>query len=481
MDFPNNLAPHAPIKFKANFSFDGEILALMGENSIQVWNLATKQLERNLNYIYRTLVACYDFDRKQLVEATYGELGFWDVETGEKKRIIGQKAGPGNVYDIASSRDGKRVAAALSDGIIQLWDTNARVAGAKAKETNAQSIKASKRGFPDIITVTLSPDGTKLLSKSPSNTVLWDTASEQPIKTFKYSAYMAFSPNSKFVALATYHKARLFDPSGVAHPKTTLNALNTTERMFRRSVQPFGGHGKVYEGDRFLDAMFSPDSQRRAFKTIYGKITVLDTGTGKLVKSFQGFDRNTLVRKYPRIVFSDDGKQLVLGTERKIMVWDIETKQKLRQFEAESGDIQPYKAFQIVALSPDRKLLASASFDYYVKIWDTETGHLLKTVWSEYSSQSLHFSSDNERLKTDRQTIFVSSSPLRIIPKKPASSHILLKDGWVTQHGQNILWLPHSNRGRCSASNDRLLILGHDSGAVSFFEFNYVSTEVEDA
>ncbi|EGX44911.1 hypothetical protein AOL_s00173g12 [Orbilia oligospora ATCC 24927] len=337
--FPITSPPHAPIKFKANFSFDGEILALMGENSIQVWNLATKQLERNLNYIYRTLVACYDFDRKQLVEATYGELGFWDVETGEKKRIIGQKAGPGNVYDIASSRDGKRVAAALSDGIIQLWDTNARVAGAKAKETNAQSIKASKRGF----------------------------------------------------------------------------------------------------------------------------------------------DRNTLVRKYPRIVFSDDGKQLVLGTERKIMVWDIETKQKLRQFEAESGDIQPYKAFQIVALSPDRKLLASASFDYYVKIWDTETGHLLKTVWSEYSSQSLHFSSDNERLKTDRQTIFVSSSPLRIIPKKPASSHILLKDGWVTQHGQNILWLPHSNRGRCSASNDRLLILGHDSGAVSFFEFNYVSTEVEDA
>ncbi|KAF3314559.1 hypothetical protein TWF173_004643 [Orbilia oligospora] len=462
-------------KFKANFSFDGGTLALTGGYAMEVWNLATKQLDLMvLKSIDRTPVACYNFDRKQLVGTVYGELIFWDVETREEKRTIDQKALKADrceVYDIASSRDGKWVATALSDGILQLWDIDADV-----PETDAQSMNTSTTDR--IIDMTLSPDGTKLLSKS-SNTVLWDTASEQPIKTFTYSVDRAFSPNGKFMALATYHKARLFDLSDVAHSKTTLNALNTTERMFRRSVQPFSGHGKMYKGDRFSAVRFSPDSQRLAFKTIYGKITVLDTATGK---SFQGFDRNTFDDRYPwtpKIFFSDDGKHLVLGTEWKIMVWDIETKQKLRQFEAESGDIQYCNTFRIVALSPDTKLLASASFDNYVKIWDTETGHLLGAFQSEYPPQGLQFSSDNERLETDWQTIFVSSFPLRIIPK-PASSRILLVNGWVTQHGQNILWLPHSNRGRCSVSNDRLLILGHGSGAVSFFEFNYVPTGVED-
>ncbi|KAF3104394.1 hypothetical protein TWF102_003036 [Orbilia oligospora] len=463
---------------KANFSFDGGKLALIENGAVRIWNLATRRLEENLQRVGVPQVACYDLDRKQLVGAGNGELRFWNTEIGEKKRIIGQKAGRGKGCDIASSRDGKRVAVALSDGILQLWDVDTHV-----DEANAHSMKTTRGGDADITAMTLSPDGTKLLLTSRSTTIFWDTASEQPIKTFKDIVDVAFSPNSKFMALAMYRKARLFDLSDVAQPKTTLSTLNIKKRMFRRSVQPF--RGGVYKRDAFSAVIFSPDSQRLALGTSFGKITVLNTATGKLVKSFQGFGGNTLDDKYawkPIILFSDDGKLLVLGTRLKIMVWDIETKQKLQQFEAESRGIQSYDSFRSLALSPDRKLLASASQLNLFQIWDMETGHLLEAFQPEYIdylSRSLQFSSDNKCLETDRQTIFVSSSPLRIIPK-PASSRILLRGGWVTQHGQNILWLPHSNQSECSASNDRLLILGSGAGAVSFFEFNYLSTKVED-
>ncbi|KAF3221769.1 hypothetical protein TWF679_006982 [Orbilia oligospora] len=493
--FPVALRPHIWIKFKANFSFDGERLALIGD-AIQVWNLATRQLQENLKLIRRARIACYDLDRKQLVQAAYGELIFWDIETGEKREIIDQeasRAGHSRICDIASSHDGKRVAMALSDGILQLWDIDAHVPEAEAEETDASSTGASTRDRSGIVAVTLSPDGAKLLSQSSDTAIFWDTASEQPIKAFKDIVHVAFSPNSEFMALATYDKAWLFDPSGVdvAQPKTTLNALSIKERTLIRSLESFGK--KVYGRDKFAAVSFSPDSQRLALGTSFGKITVLDTATGKLVKSFQVFDKNTLGDQSswtPIIIFSDDGKQLVLGTERNIMIWDIETKQKLQQFKAESGGFQSDDRFRSVALSPDKKLLASATFvtnplasasqgDLF-HIWDTETGHLLGTIRSEYSSQGLHFSSDNERLETDRQTIFISSSPPRIIPIKAASNRILLLNGWVTQHGQNILWLPRSNQGSCSASNDRLLVLGHHSGAVSFFEFNYAPSEVGD-
>ncbi|KAF3190601.1 hypothetical protein TWF788_008121 [Orbilia oligospora] len=493
--FPVALRPHIWIKFKANFSFDGERLALIGD-AIQVWNLATRQLQENLKLIRRARIACYDLDRKQLVQAAYGELIFWDIETGEKREIIDQeasRAGHSRICDIASSHDGKRVAMALSDGILQLWDIDAHVPEAEAEETDASSTRASTRDRSGIVAVTLSPDGAKLLSQSSDTAIFWDTASEQPIKAFKDIVHVAFSPNSEFMALATYDKAWLFDSSGVdvAQPKTTLNALSIKERTLMRSLEPFGK--KVYGRDKFAAVSFSPDSQRLALGTSFGKITVLDTATGKLVKSFQVFDKNTLGDQSswtPIIIFSDDGKQLVLGTQRNIMIWDIETKQKLQQFKAESGGFQSDDRFRSVALSPDKKLLASATFvtnplapasqgDLF-HIWNTETGHLLGTIRSEYSSQGLHFSSDNERLETDRQTIFISSSPPRIIPIKAASNRILLLNGWVTQHGQNILWLPRSNQGSCSASNDRLLVLGHHSGAVSFFEFNYAPSEVGD-
>ncbi|KAF3147284.1 hypothetical protein TWF703_000125 [Orbilia oligospora] len=456
---------------KANFSFDGGKLALIENGAVRIWNLATRRLEENLQRVGVPQVACYDFDRKQLVGAGNGELRFWNTEIGEKKRIIGQKAGRGKGCDIASSRDGKRVAVALSDGILQLWDVDTHV-----DEANAHSMKTTRGGDADITAVTLSPDGTKLLLRSRSTTVFWDTASEQPIKTFKGIINMVFSPNGKFMALATYHKVRLFDSSDVAQPKTTLSALNIKKRMFRRSVQTF--RGGVYKRDGFSAVNFSPDSQRLALGTFFGKITVLDTVTGKLVKSFQGFDSNQCYWG-PIIGFSDDGKQLILATGWRIMVWDIETKQKLQQFGLKPEGVSFYHRFRSVALSPDRKLLASASDLNLFQIWDMETGHLLETFPSEYSPRSLQFSSDNKRLETDRQIIFFSSSPLRIIPN-PASSRILLRGGWVTQHGQNILWLPHSSQGGCSASNDRLLILGSRDGAVSFFEFNYLSTKAED-
>ncbi|EGX47242.1 hypothetical protein AOL_s00091g63 [Orbilia oligospora ATCC 24927] len=475
--FPVAIPYHQLDRFKADFSFDGGKLALIGEDNTEIWNLAAGQQEASMRILDKGK-ACYDFDRKQPVQVFHGEIIFGDIKTRdlEKIRTIGQRVDSGRdeVCDIASSRDGKRVATALYNGFVQLWDVDACL-----EEIDAQS-KTSTENREYITTVTLSPDGTRLVLGLESSTVLWDTASDQPIKTFKGISDVFFSPNSKFMALiltTRYRlacKAKLFDASDVTRPKITLNVIK--KRSLRRYLPPFLDNGG---GNWFLTACFSPGSQRLALATGFGEVKVLDTATGKLVQSLQPFDRSRDLWRVG-MAFPDHGAQLVLQERGTITIWDIETKQKLQQIEIYYEDSLNY--IKTVAISPDRKLLATASWRNLFQLWDTATGQLLEAFQSEFSTRGLHFSSDCLYLETDGETIVVSSIyslPLRIISQKP-SGRILLTDGWVTRHGQNILWLPHGNRGRRSDSNDRLLILGQYSGEMNLFEFTNVPTEVED-
>lgn len=49
---------------------------------------------------------------------------------------------------------------------------------------------------------------------------------------------------------------------------------------------------------------------------------------------------------------------------------------------------------------------------------------------------------------------------------------ILVKKDWVSLHGENILWLPRDYRATCWTTYDDLLVLGHESGLVTFLELD---------
>jgi len=86
--------------------------------------------------------------------------------------------------------------------------------------------------------------------------------------------------------------------------------------------------------------------------------------------------------------------------------------------------------------------------------------------------RNLLFSSDGEYLETDRGQLDISFLSRNISPQPSSVGELFLKETWVTYKTENVLWLPSNYRATCSAVWSNVLVLGHVSGRVTFFEFN---------
>jgi WD40 repeat protein len=114
-------------------------------------------------------------------------------------------------------------------------------------------------------------------------------------------------------------------------------------------------------------------------------------------------------------------------------------------------------------------VLASASYDKTVRLWDATTGAWKRTLEINTTIASLLFSEDGRYLKTGRGLLSLNSgSPDTHLCQERV---IFVNDEWVTRDGQNLLWLPPDYRTKCLALLNNMLVLGHASGQVTFIQF----------
>jgi WD40 repeat protein len=210
---------------------------------------------------------------------------------------------------------------------------------------------------------------------------------------------------------------------------------------------------------------FSPDGSKLASASSDGKVMVWNPSTGAHLHTLE--DHSGWVNA---VQFSPDGNKLASASaswHNNVMVWDPSTGARLHTLEGHSGEVMA------VQFSPDGSKLASASWDKKVMVWDLNTNSTIQTIDAKGYVTDLAFSPDGFYLKTNFGSFKLESSVGVSHDKNACSSHLQVGDYWIHRHGYRTIWLPPELRAlRSGTSVLGIVALGHESGAISFWEIN---------
>ncbi|MGH3844617.1 MAG: caspase, EACC1-associated type [Pseudonocardiaceae bacterium] len=191
---------------------------------------------------------------------------------------------------------------------------------------------------------------------------------------------VAFSPDGRLLATASAdNTARLWSPATGAHLRTLT------------------GHDCPVQG-----VAFSSDGRLLATASADNTARLWDPATGQHLHTLTG---SSFERPVPglavgggvtAVAFSPDGRLLATAShDNEVCLWDPATGQHLRTLTGHDGPVWG------VAFSPDGRLLATSGEDNTARLWDPATGQHLRTLTGHDGPvQGVAFSPDGHVLAT---------------------------------------------------------------------------------
>lgn len=367
--------------------------------------------------------------RETILAATYGHSGgdaefvpgltiLWDIETGEQL----QKLESPDMWDSRFSPDGTRIAPSIDfyydtdqfEGI-PIWDTKtgqevlrldppfellqfqsltslewspngsliSTVIGGRVDLWNGLNGQYLRTLEGNAGTITWSEDGTSVRSATRE----WNLVTGEIIELRSSSSGsvvdLTWLPNGKGVVIAGDHIMQVWNLSAPASSSPELQF-----QIDFWDIDPSSGGVEAYLSNISAVAV-SPNSQVIAvatganFRSGFGGLTLWDVTSGKQIRiiDIRGEDET-----YTDVAWSPDGRYIATSGN-KIKVWDAETNQLVKEFEAESSIG--------ISWSPDGSQIAAAGYGY-VGVWNFESGEQLTNLATQLDAR--YYNSDEREV-----------------------------------------------------------------------------------
>ena len=396
---------HSSPVLSVDFSPEGHTIASgSGDNTLRLWEVSTREeLAVLKGHSFPVLSVIFSPDGKTIASGSRDDtVRIWNVRT--KRELTTFNGHSHNVSSIIFSPDSRIILTGSYDATVRLWEVS-----------TGKEITVLKGDSSPILSLAFSPSGKIIASGSSDKTIqLWEASTGRKISNLRGHSSpvlsLAFSPCGKMLASGSSDKTvRLWDISTEkelfvinGHSSSVLSvafspdgktiASGSSDKTIRLWKIPTEGQIMTFFAINEaiiklrVKSFVSYLTSKIAFLNDYGTERISDT---LLVSVFKGH-----LDSVNSIAFNYEGNIIAsASSDETVRLWEVATGNEISVLGGHLDSIQS------VAFNPDGKVIATGSDDETVRLWAAKTGNVISVFKGHSGSiQSVAFNSDGETI-----------------------------------------------------------------------------------